>query len=551
MRSGDIRVNGKSLAELVGGERGDGVRRAATVASKKSNKAAKTKNSSLAFSSKNIDIPADNDDSTSSTTSVDADEYGTINDPGSYVIQNGDHITHVTEIEENIVLNPKNQCSIRYTAPHHGEAETGVEILHESEDLLVVNKPASFPVHPTGGYKYLTLTGLLEAGRFWRNKNATATAASGTTSSCGSTQASASPSSSCTGACSTSSTAFPSSYRSLHTAHRLDRFTSGVVLLAKTKEKARELQAAFRERDAETKEASGLQQEREQQNQKQKRSTSDNKPKMRLQKTYLCLVRGHLRERIKEHCAGGGGGSESVWDAEDVSAYWPEDINSDKNPWVRVHGGMRCANHRQAVHEFVRMGMPADYDLTLVLAKPKTGRTHQIRVHLQHLGHPIANDPCYNAKYHAKRGGKKVQASDDIYSGSTTAPTASSCSAGAGAPLGTADFPDYPLFPGGHYSGIFLHAWEYKFDVVPGVETKTTKPNAAETDEVEIIKPKAANKEQKQNGAWAYETPLPWWVGPQFFPQGNVNMRRHESEYSPREFQNYLAIVLTRFRDSL
>jgi hypothetical protein len=32
---------------------------------------------------------------------------------------------------------------------------------------------------------------------------------------------------------------------------------------------------------------------------------------------------------------------------------------------------------------------------SLVLATPRTGRTHQIRVHLQFLGHPIANDPCY------------------------------------------------------------------------------------------------------------------------------------------------------------
>ena len=34
---------------------------------------------------------------------------------------------------------------------------------------------------------------------------------------------------------------------------------------------------------------------------------------------------------------------------------------------------------------------------TLVLCRPVTGRTHQLRVHLQAEGHPIANDPCYSA----------------------------------------------------------------------------------------------------------------------------------------------------------
>ena len=32
---------------------------------------------------------------------------------------------------------------------------------------------------------------------------------------------------------------------------------------------------------------------------------------------------------------------------------------------------------------------------SVVICKPKTGRTHQIRIHLKYLGFPIANDPCY------------------------------------------------------------------------------------------------------------------------------------------------------------
>lgn len=37
-----------------------------------------------------------------------------------------------------------------------------------------------------------------------------------------------------------------------------------------------------------------------------------------------------------------------------------------------------------------------DGKTSLVQCEPLTGRTHQIRVHLQYLGYPIANDPLYN-----------------------------------------------------------------------------------------------------------------------------------------------------------
>ena len=42
----------------------------------------------------------------------------------------------------------------------------------------------------------------------------------------------------------------------------------------------------------------------------------------------------------------------------------------------------------------------------MVLCSPKTGRMHQIRVHLQFLGHPIVNDPLYNSTSFGPEKGK-------------------------------------------------------------------------------------------------------------------------------------------------
>jgi tRNA pseudouridine32 synthase len=46
---------------------------------------------------------------------------------------------------------------------------------------------------------------------------------------------------------------------------------------------------------------------------------------------------------------------------------------------------------------------PKDEGYSIVRCLPVTGRTHQLRVHLQFLGHPIANDPIYGIKPGGKR----------------------------------------------------------------------------------------------------------------------------------------------------
>lgn len=56
-------------------------------------------------------------------------------------------------------------------------------------------------------------------------------------------------------------------------------------------------------------------------------------------------------------------------------------------------------NGKHALTEFVRVSYDPVSDTSIVKCHPFTGRSHQIRVHLQYIGHPIANDPLYLSQY--------------------------------------------------------------------------------------------------------------------------------------------------------
>jgi RluA family pseudouridine synthase len=121
--------------------------------------------------------------------------------------------------------------------------------------------------------------------------------------------------------------------------HRLDRGTSGVLLFALGKEAHRALNAAFESRKA--------------------------------SKVYLALVRGHLAPQL---CT---------------------------LPLAEARAGaMRIAapgepGSKQAQTDLTPLERFASF--TWVEARPRTGRTHQIRVHLAALGHPLALDERYGA----------------------------------------------------------------------------------------------------------------------------------------------------------
>jgi len=178
-----------------------------------------------------------------------------------------------------------------------------IKIVHEDQDWVVVDKPASMPVHPCGRYRHNTVLFIL--GKEHGLKN-------------------------------------------LHTIHRLDRLTSGVLMFGKTAAKSRDMELLIRNREVE--------------------------------KEYVCRVTGEFPEGP-------------------ITCDEPIEIVSYKiGVCVVSKAGKECSTHFQRLS--YRDGM------STVSCRPKSGRMHQIRVHLQFLGHPITNDPLYNSEIFGPEKGK-------------------------------------------------------------------------------------------------------------------------------------------------
>ncbi|HSX37088.1 MAG TPA: RluA family pseudouridine synthase [Patescibacteria group bacterium] len=122
--------------------------------------------------------------------------------------------------------------------------------------------------------------------------------------------------------------------------HRLDRATSGVMIAAKTPEALAWLQKQFSQRKA--------------------------------KKTYIAIVQGHLKQ------------DEAVIDM-------PIERNPKAPSTFRVGpNGKKALTHYKV--------LKASKQYSLLELKPTTGRTHQLRVHLAQLGHPIIGDSMYGGK---------------------------------------------------------------------------------------------------------------------------------------------------------
>jgi len=197
-----------------------------------------------------------------------------------YLLQEGDVITHTVHRHEIPVL------------------DLPLEVIYTSDEMVVVNKPSSWPVHPVSNYRMNTLTHIMykELG-----------------------------------------------YHDLRMIHRIDAATSGILMMGRGRAAASRLAARFRAGP--------------------------------VRKEYVALVDGRFPEQEVE-CR------------EPVTRY-----KLTRDLW-------KTCPPMEAATTFRLLEYCGESDTSLVSCVPVTGRTHQIRLHLLHLGHPVVQDSLYNQRDH-------------------------------------------------------------------------------------------------------------------------------------------------------
>jgi 23S rRNA pseudouridine1911/1915/1917 synthase len=216
----------------------------------------------------------------------------------SYKVRAGDQV---------VVLLPSDE-------PHEILPEAiPLQVVYEDSVLLIVDKPAGMVVHPAPGHEGGTLANALLAHSPELGGQ------------------DLSPLGSRPGI-----------------VHRLDRDTSGLILLAKTEKAQRILQQQFKDR--------------------------------LVDKAYLALVHGHLQP---------------AWGR--IEAPIGRDPQHRQRMAV-LPGGREAVTEYHVLEQYSRQTGPASGMYSLVQAEPKTGRTHQVRVHLASVGHAVVGDAVYGRR---------------------------------------------------------------------------------------------------------------------------------------------------------
>lgn len=178
-----------------------------------------------------------------------------------------------------------------------------IQILYEDSDILVVNKPKGMVVHPANGNPDGTLVNAVMA------------------------------------ICKNSLSGIGGEIRP-GIVHRLDKNTSGAIIIAKNDSTHIKL--------------------------------TDMLKKHEIEKTYIALVRGIVKENS-------------------ATINMPiARSNSDRKKMAVIRNGKEAITHFKVIKRYYK------HNCTLLEIKIETGRTHQIRVHLSYIGYPIIGDDVYS-----------------------------------------------------------------------------------------------------------------------------------------------------------
>jgi len=137
--------------------------------------------------------------------------------------------------------------------------------------------------------------------------------------------------------------------------HRLDKDTSGILVVARTTRGYRQLKHKFQDRTVD--------------------------------KTYIAIVRGTMNEER---------GEISARVARSKTDHTRRVIVTDQTS-KRHYSGVPREAHTE--YEVLQYGTVRDTEVTKIRVWLHTGRTHQIRLHCKHLGHPLLGDKMYGGKW--------------------------------------------------------------------------------------------------------------------------------------------------------